>query len=334
MNLTGPSGGWTDSSRALWRRCVEAALDDGDAWQTPPRTGLPRLRQALAAVVGLDGERLAVTSGIRGQVPALLGGARTLLIERPSFQSIPVLARRQGVSVHTVDWEELLRTEGTDDGRVLWLTSPARNPDGRTLTRPEAARLDELAGRNRAVVVNQAYLWSEPGSPRPGAATLIGSLHKLAGGGCVLGWQWSPGGAGPDRPAGGGPPMAWQLAWTRFLEQDGLADLAEHGLHGPARRCRRFIETLPELAGVRVRYGGGPSLLLEIDTPVPEARLVATLAEHGVLVGAGTAFGCASTAVRLCFTGVDDDEVDICAHRVQESARSFFDSPAATERSR
>lgn len=322
LDLTGPNAGWPAESQALWRRSLHAAELDATAWDTPPATGTQQLRAALAAELELPVEGLAVTGGIRGRVPVLLAGAERLLIEQPSFRSIPVLARRTGIDVVEAGWEQILATADVDPGRVLWMTSPARNPDGRTLAEAEARRLEELSGRSLRVVVNQAYLWCAPDSPRPQSATLIGSLHKLAGGGAMLGWQWTEAPAGPHRPAGGGPPMIWQRAWAAFLEGGGLPRLVRHALIAPSRRCAQFRAALPASPGVRVSPGAGPSLIIELDSVLSDVELVDVFASEAVLVGAGSAFGQGGCTVRLCFTGVDDDDIAGCVERVEQSLDS------------
>lgn len=332
LDLTGPSGGWTAASRTRWHHCLESAGRSPGAWDTTPRTGLPRLRDALAAAVGLDPERLAVTSGIRSQVAELTYDARTLVVEAPGFQSIAGVARQQGVAVEPCDWEAMLSGEHVSADRVLWLTSPCRNPDGRTLSGEQAERLGELVGASRRVVVNQAYFWCAPRSARPVGAHLVGSLHKLAGGGSALGWRWGPEGPGPERPARGGPPTMWQLAWAQFVEEGGLEDLAEQALHAPSRRCARFVDLLPVRDDLRPDHGGGPSLVLSCDGARNGQELVAAFAERGLRVGAGAAFGCPPETVRLSFTGVTDDDVETCARRVTTVADALAGTRRADRR--
>lgn len=277
------------------------------------------LRHALADHLGVPAAELAVTSGIRGQVASLLAGATALVVERPTFLSVPRLAAQYGVPVVALDWEDILDGRGVPEGATVWVTSPARNPDGRTLTRAEADRLDELAGAGRRVVVNQAYHWCVPDAPRPRAAILVGSLHKLAGGGTALGWQVTPGGAGPDRPAAGGPPTAWQHAWASFIGAGGLELLAEAALEAPARRCRRFASAVRLPSGVELRYGDGPSLSLLLPDGTSEEAAVEALGGQGLAVGAGAAFGWDRAAVRLSFTGVSESQVAGCVEGAEKA---------------
>ncbi|GGS49120.1 hypothetical protein GCM10010221_55220 [Streptomyces parvus] len=289
------------------------------AWDTSPRTGASALRHTLAEHVGANPEELAVTSGIRGQVAALLADTGTLVVERPTFLSVPRLAEQYGKRVVSRDWEDILAGRGFPPDSVLWITSPARNPDGRTLTRAEADRLDALAADGARVVVNQAYHWCAPDAPRPRRAVLLGSLHKLAGGGVSLGWRVTPGGAGPDRPAAGGPPTGWQLAWADFIGRGGLELLLPGALYGPAARCRRFAQALNPPAGVRLCHGDGPSLSLVLPDGVTEQTACEELAVQGLAVGAGSAFGWHKNAVRLSFTGAADDDLTGCVEGVHRA---------------
>jgi DNA-binding transcriptional MocR family regulator len=304
--------------RETWAGCLNRAMGEPAAWDTAPRTGVPALREALAAHLAVAAEDLSVTSGIRGQVAALLSGARTLVVERPTFLSVPRLAARY-VTVLALDWAQILAS-GADlpAGSVIWITSPARNPDGRTLTVDEARRLDELAERHR-VVVNQAYYWCAPHAPRPARAHLVGSLHKLSGGGCALGWEVTPGGRGPDRPAAGGPPAAWQSAWAELISTTGLAEPIRRCLLDPSERCRTAARALQLPSGAELRYGGGPSLSLLLPPGVTEARAHAALAAEGLRTGLGSDFGWDRPALRLSFTAVADDEVARCADGVRQA---------------
>ncbi|MBK3571233.1 aminotransferase class I/II-fold pyridoxal phosphate-dependent enzyme [Streptomyces sp. MBT62] len=297
---------------------MTAALRAPEAWDTAPRTGIPALREALAAHLAAPVDRLAVTSGIRGQVPALLAGVDAVVVERPTFLSVPRLAAQHGVRVELRDWEDILGGERLPGRCLIWVTSPARNPDGRTLTPAEARRLDELAEDHR-VVVNQAYHWCAPDAPQPVRAELVGSLHKVSGGGCAVGWRVSPGGVGPDRPAAGGPPTAWQLAWASMIGRGGVAAPVRTGLLDPSARAAAFTARpgLPD--GVRVRHGAGPSLLLLVPDHVTEDELSTELARQGLSVGLGSAFGQERGAVRLSFTGVSDEDVPACVEGVHKT---------------
>ncbi|MEV4556242.1 hypothetical protein AB0K51_04495 [Kitasatospora sp. NPDC049285] len=304
--------------REEWRECLSRAIDAPRARDTAPRTGVPELREALADHLDLPVADLAVTSGIRGQVAPLVAGAAALVVERPTFLSVPRLAARH-VPVLALTWEEILADDGRyPDGSVVWITSPARNPDGRTLTAAEAARLDELADRHR-VVVNQAYHWCAPDAPRPVRAHLVGSLHKVAGGGCAVGWQVTPGGRGLDRPGGGGPPTAWQYAWADLITATGLAEPVRTCLLEPAERCRRVAERVRPPAGVELRHGSGPSLSLLLAAGTSEERAHAALAAEGLLTGPGEAFGWDRPALRLSFTGASDADARRCLPALDRS---------------
>lgn len=316
MDLTGPSGGWTAETRAMWQRCLGQAFvtATGAVWETLPRSGLPELREAFGRKFAADPAHLRITSGIRSEVATLMAGARRIVVEQPGFTSIRLLAGQLGYEVVPATWEQLLDGDLLTPDSVMWLTSPARNPDGRTLTTEEAERLDGLSASCRRLVLNMAYYWASPDAPVPTSATRVGSLHKIAGGGCAVGWVVDPGREPVHRPAGGGPPTAWQLAWAAFVAEGGLDQLAEVGLRAPSRRCSRLAFQLARESGLRVAYGAGPSMTIA-SPHLNEERLLATLAEVGVRAGAGSNFD-QPGQVRLCLTGVMDDDVDVCARRI------------------
>jgi DNA-binding transcriptional MocR family regulator len=286
-------------------------------WATSPRNGIPELRQALGGHLSLSASCLAITGGVRGEIARLLSGAGSLVIETPTFLSIPRLAAQAGLPVKSLSWERILDGDSVGSGSVVWLTSPARNPDGRTLTEAEAARLDEIADTCRKVVINQAYHWAAPDEARPAKAVLLGSLHKLAGGGCMLGWRYDPWESVPDRPAAGGAPRLWQQAWAAFIDAGGLSALAQNGLLRPQSRCRQFAIGLDLPVPVRLSYGCGPSLLLHLPEHLTEEHVLKRFSEQGLSVGPGSSFGCQSVSVRLSFTGVADRLIPECIEKVR-----------------
>jgi DNA-binding transcriptional MocR family regulator len=315
IDLTGGPAPWDDEQATLFRDCLAAAVRAPDAWRTPPREGLPRLRAAFAAALGLDVERLTVTAGVRSTVPALLAGAARLVIEAPTFLDVPRVAAQVGVAVELTPLPEILDGRAAGPDAVLWVTSPARNPDGWTLSGQQARRLEELRPRYLRMVVNQAYRWCRPAAPVPPSAILAGTVHKLAGGGALLGWRLDP-----DRPAGrtfpplGGPARPWQLAWARYAERGGLTALAERALAAADRRAC-FAAAVGTSPGVGLSHGDGPSLLLHGPPDVAETAIVSALARRGVLASPGGHFAAPGTA-RLSFTTCPDGAVAEAAGRV------------------
>ncbi|MFC0039927.1 hypothetical protein [Actinomadura rayongensis] len=325
MDLTGPIAPWPADARRLFEKCLHEALDSPRAWLTPPRTGLPRLREALAAHLRLPYDGLSVTGGIREQASALFRASEAVVIERPAFRDVPRLAYEHVRDVALMAPEDILSLDGDLTGTLVWVTSPARNPDGFTLTDNQAATLTGIGRRCARLVVNQAYHWAAPQAPRPDGATLLGSLHKLAGGGGQLGWRFSPEGAGRERPSRGGPPRAWQDAWAGFVERGGLDALAGPGLRAASRRCAAFARTFVPPPGVEIRFGGdGPSLLLVFAPDGPsEESVVDAFAAAGLTVSPGASFYCTRTAVRLSFTAVTDADLPECRHRAERATAAI-----------
>lgn len=320
-NLTGTLRPWPTASDRSWRDCLDAALSFTDVWRTPPRLGLPRLRAALAGHLGLAPERLLITQGVRSAVSGLLCGIRRVLVERPTFAAIPRLAEHEGKDLGVLPTRPLDLSGAFRSDTLIWMTSPARNPDGWSLDRPATVLLEQVGGRpgGPRIVVNQAYHWLAPRAPRPTCATLVGSLHKAAGGGVSLGWLAPPDGDPLlDRPFTGGPPRPWQLAWALFIEEGGLDRLAAQTLQPAQQRCVEFMQRLAG-AGVVSDHAdptGGLSALLPLPPGLSEPHAVAVLEHSGVAVSPGAAFLAESPSIRVCFTAVDDQDIEPCARIV------------------
>lgn len=327
IDLTGRTAPWPPAAVELWRASLAEALDRDQAWRTPPRAGHPELRAALGEHLGLDHAMLAVTSGVRASLSRLLHGSTRLILERPTFLELGIVAKATGTRVTLAGLHTILAGRANDTAATLWLTHPARNPDGRSLTGEEVGRLAELVPAFHRVVVNRTYQWCRPG-PLPSSVTQVGTLHKLAGGGMRVGWIW-PMPPGYDRvPSDGGPPAPWQLALASFIRAGGLTQLSL-GLTSAQAQRRRFAALLAagpddDRCGDHQydddhcnddHCGDGPHLLMPVPVGIPEADAVARFADAGVLVSPGSAFG-APGSLRLAFGGHTDQEVAVAAERI------------------
>jgi hypothetical protein len=295
IDLTGVSPRWPVRARRLWRRCLREAAKVTSAWETFCFQGDELLRAQLGRIHGLDPERLTITASVRAA--ALTYGRREtrIRLEQPCFDAIAYTL--SGARLERSSWAALIHQP---DERLVWLTSPARNPDGATLTAAECAA---LAGRR--VVVNGAYLWFAPDAPRVPGADLLGSLHKIAGRGARLAWVHSEDFAEIAVPEliGTTPPPAWQRAWALFAARGGLAELASAVVAGTSAAVAAFRAT----ATIELPTVDGPNMVLPLAAGVGVDEAVRRLAERGFLLLPATPFGIPFPALRATFTGVAPD---------------------------
>jgi aspartate/methionine/tyrosine aminotransferase len=170
---------------------------------------LPKLQAALAALIGVPHERLAVALGASGAMnvvaSALFGPGNRVAVETPSYEPLRALPRRLGAEVRTIERrpERAWRVDPGEVERALagaprghvFLTNP-HNPSG-ALTAPgelvELARIAERAGG--LLISNEIYMEYAPPARRYHACRLapnaisLGSLTKAYGLGALrIGW--------------------------------------------------------------------------------------------------------------------------------------------------
>ncbi|MFJ8626442.1 aminotransferase class I/II-fold pyridoxal phosphate-dependent enzyme [Kitasatospora sp. NPDC093550] len=254
---------------------------------------------------------------MRATAAVRAGRTAGCLVERPGFAPIPELLGGHGV-VRQLSWGEMFSLAGTATAPMtLWLTSPGRNPDGRSLSAAERALLGDLVLAGHQVWVNRVYRWfdAEDGAGPAGAEHhsapwwSVDSLSKLCGGGSRLGWVTGP--EDVEHPAGlrtSGPSTIWQRSWAFFLDA-----AASHALHvqcvEPTVAARRaFLDRLrSELGWTFTGLEAGVSVTLAVPGP-SESAAVALFEEHGLRVSPGSAFGMTAVSVRLAFSGVTEAE--------------------------
>ncbi|MFJ6384868.1 aminotransferase class I/II-fold pyridoxal phosphate-dependent enzyme [Kitasatospora sp. NPDC092039] len=319
IDLGGPPRPWPADLVRRFGAAHDRALERADRWSTPPAQGDPELLERLAESFGVPPERTVVTGGVRQFAGSWAGRTRTALVERPGFADIgTVLAGGAGVSALT--WEELPgAARGCPEPATVWVTSPHRNPDGRSLDSAERAVLAELAAEGHQVVVNQVYRWFAPPEEPPDGCWGVTSLAKLCGGGSRLGWAtWPVGTAPPPTLRAAGPATTWQRAWAGFLEPSALDSLVRACVEPTLEARRLFTDRLGDLLGWEFT-GGGMSLLLSW-RGATEERVLAEFAELELAVGPGPAFDAPPGSVRLAFSGVDAQEAVRAADRVARLA--------------
>jgi DNA-binding transcriptional MocR family regulator len=295
IDLTGRPELWGGPVLRLWRAAMTRALADVDPSLRAPLGGDRMLREYLAGELGVVAERVVITSGVRSAAVALVRPAGHVLVEHPTFLGVPQVLSAAGIRVTSATWEQI---SCAADGQAIWVTTPARNPDGRSLDPALLGVLQELIACGRTVVCNTAYRWFAAPSAMPDGAVLVGTLHKLAGPGAHLGWVIDPPGGRDVAEAlwFAAPPLHWQRAWGYFIRAGGVPVLRDR--HADLAAARSAFLTELGLAA----SGAGPHVLLRVT--VPEEHAVAAVAAAGVLVSPGAAFAAPEPAIRVCLFGL------------------------------
>jgi DNA-binding transcriptional MocR family regulator len=327
IDLTGYQPEWPLEAIKLWRECVVVAVTEEQIWSTPSFRGDQILREVLAEQLGHQLEDLVITPGVRSTISSLGRVGKRAIVEQPTFSEVPHLFHSIGLSTRLVTWENLGRATLTDDtGKsIVWVTSPARNPDSNRLPESALALLKSLSNTGHIVVQNEIYHWYDPTAPRVPGALYVGSLSKLAGGGARLGWVCHPEYFDLAVPelTGATPPGPWQRAWARFIQRGGL-DILLYTRVAPTLAARTaFCEEMQKLLGTPPRLPGGPFLALEVLGTWTEEAMAEQLKHTEVLVGLGRDFEFPRPGVRLCFTGITTDQAMDAASRIRRLAEHW-----------
>ncbi|MEU9047987.1 MULTISPECIES: aminotransferase class I/II-fold pyridoxal phosphate-dependent enzyme [unclassified Kitasatospora] len=305
---------------------VADALAAADRWNTPSAFGDRALLDRLGELFDAPEGRTLVTGGVRSFATAWSGRTRTAVVELPSFSEIPEILAAAG-PVRRAPWRRLPEIVGElTEPTTVWLTNPARNPDGRSLDERQLDALAALAGAGHQVVLNQVYRWFVEPGPVPEGIWTVTSLAKMCGGGSRLGWAVMPAVEPPEASLRAcAPGTVWQRAWAGFLNRRVVADLRSACIE-PTVDARRAFETATAgLLGWEF-HGDGLSLALECPTPEAasgrhpgartEGELLALLAEAGVSASPGAAFAMPTASVRLAFSGVAVAQARDAAERI------------------
>lgn len=303
IDLTGAHPALTVEAASLLRRAWRDAADHVDVNAAAPPLGLPSLRQALGRALGEDPDLILITAGVRAAIPVLGRRLAHTTLEIPTFNGVATVLSALGYQPRLLPWPMM-----TGDGGAAWVTHPARNPDGASMTPLELQ--DLLGGAWSTVVVNESYRWYAPTRPvpaLPGNAFAVGSLHKLAGPGARIGWI-----RGHDVPALdrhlmriSGPSPLSQQAWATFIDSGGLNAL--YPAVTAAVDARTAFETA---AGEALKTGlasVGPSLLATTPSPWTGPEAARRVHAAGVAVTPGEEFLGPADSVALFFTGISTE---------------------------
>lgn len=296
-DLSGVQRPWSDNARDLWLRSVDRAVRSLGVDQKMDPAGDPRLRVTLAQELGVAAEELIITSGVRSAAMSLLSACDSVAFEQPTFGGVIRCLKRVGVKVYRVSLDDL---DGYDSRMPLWITQPARNPDGRCWNGRTPPHIISHMIRGTRVLINGTNRWYCDHSAPPADANYLGSLHKLAGPGARIGWAtiaanckvqgWG------SRLVGSGPPPQWQRAWAYFIETGGIEMLRRERCDPVAAARESFIRGLNEYAPADL-VGCGPWILL--DTTVHEDVALGLLENIGLHVNRGSAFFAGDSAIVL-----------------------------------
>lgn len=319
IDLTGRLPPWPDWLRDAWLEALSGASRTAAAWDTPRSRGEPDLLEVLADELGVDGSRVVITPGVRSAVMPLGNAKRAAFVEQPTFSGVAEIIERTCVRTTQGSWSMLgkfaTRSESRPD--LIWVTSPARNPDSLTLSPELTGILDHLAELGSTVVVNEIYRWYSS-ADGPSNAVRVGSLSKLVGGGARLGWIVDcPGDLMALQRLG--PPTQWQRAWGRLLTQVGFGRLRNTLVEPSARARLAFVGEVEDWLELS-DPGAGPSLLLALSN-VSEDAAVELFKGEELLIGAGRHFRSPVPAVRISFHSVTESDAVEAGRRVARLAR-------------
>lgn len=301
IEVSGAEPLWPTTATRLWTTALRQSVDDH------------RLSTKNHPLGDLLGDRLDlarppfITSGVRAVIPTLASLQRRVVVETPTFADVPRLFRRHGCEVELGPLDQVVRRSEPAGRHLIWLTSPGRNPDGAEVTPALADALARFQADGGLVVQNETYRWHCRDAVRIPGAIAVGSLGKLAGSWCRLGWLAGelPTPLAADLPFQG-PPAFWQSAFARLIQNGGL-DLLVHAAREVGSLTRQVAATIRG-DGKLAWSGDGPSLLVRIAACTDPVEVLR--AELGLVANPGPAFHAAADAVRLCFTGRTAADVD------------------------
>ncbi len=321
---------------ALAAAATRAARRPG-AWSLAPASGLPELRQLLAAPVGADAEDVLVVpggqAGLSTAMRALARPGDAVLVEAPTYLGALASARAAGlrpVPVPTdaggVRADLLPQAFAASGARLLYLQPTYANPTGAVLARDRRSAVLSAARDAGAFVLEDdwaRYLALDGPPPPPllhddvdGCVVHLSSLSKAAAPSLRIGALVARG------------PAAGRLAALRQVEDFGVArPLQESAVEllgssawvrhltqlGRALRVRRDHLTtelhrhLPDLAP-RTTPAGGLHLWLTLPATVDDLELAERARSRRLLVGAGRPYYVAEPPgprLRVSFAAAD-----------------------------
>ena len=327
--------------RAAWSRAAAAPVDE----PLPP-LGLPSLRSALSEHlrrmrgVVRDAGRIAVTSGGRDGLALLLlaiSGLRPdrplrVGVEEPGYPSLRRVPPLLGAEVVPLPADELGLRVGELPAAALDLvivTPSHQYPLGGSLPIDRRQGLLAWAREHGVIIVEDDYdselrYTSQPlpalaalDDPDSGRVVLLGTLSKTLTPAVATGFMVLPDWLVPSverirRDLGQPVNLITQRAVGHFLESGALRLHTQQMRNLYRRRRALVVEALGDLDGVRV-YPMDGGLHAVVETDLPEAELVASLATAGVALSGLSQYwssGGSRTGLVFGFGGVSEAELE------------------------
>jgi aspartate aminotransferase len=329
------------------REAAAQALARGRTHYAPPQ-GVPRLRQAIAEFwtrrhrLAASAEQIVVVPAkfaILATVLASIDPGDEVLFADPSYFFEEPIRLAGGRPVrfplrddHSLDLDELAEAI-TPKTKLLALVTPG-NPTGRILRRDELAAAASIAADHGLTVLSdEAYAEmvydgthvplatvAEAGAP----VVTIGSFSKTF---AMSGWRAGFTIAPPELTARIVRVVEHTLTCVPPFVQDACRWALEHG-EDDARRLLALLQErrdqllgrLDDLPGVTyVHPEGAIYVFPKLDVPVSSVELARRLlAEEGVAVAPGSAFGTRGEGhVRIAYT-VPPEKLDVAAGRLRK----------------
>lgn len=291
-------------------------LDSGTAVYTP-NAGLPELREAIASYYadGKSAEQICVTNGAEEAVflslLALSNPGDTIAIPDPDYTAYPAIAKILGCSVlrlpyqddlSSIDWAHWDSLLMASKASILVLSNP-QNPSGKSFNKDELTNLSTICNKyNITLVADEIYRELYHGEPTPNFGAEFEQLVRISGlskSHCMSGWRlgWVNAPASISRAV----IKAKQYVSTcaHWLSQQlAVYALSENGLQAQSE-IRKHLQddmamVVKSLSGIGTGIivkapQAGPYIMIK--TPLDDLELASRLAQEGLIVVPGSAFG-------------------------------------------
>jgi DNA-binding transcriptional MocR family regulator len=325
-----------------YRVSINRVIDNSfpHALAVAPTAGQPRLRQSIAAWMGVDANRVMITSG--GQeaidllVRCLIQRGDHAIVDDPTYPGAIQCLRAGGAKL--IGWDTNWCLEKLEElilrfrPKLIFTTPTFQNPTGKVMRQSVRTGLLELAARYHIPILeddvySRTYLDGICPPPsllkldRHSQVIYISTFSKILAPGLRVGWVVAP------------PYMVKQLSlmkmranlFTGGLNQLALSDMIETGsMFRHLDRMRQLHCVLRETAASALQPAqdegllkfhkpeGGLFLWAKLSRPLDLDMLLSTLEERGVSIAPGNAFfpnKARSTYLRICYTAAATQQV-------------------------
>ncbi len=325
-----------------YRVSINRVIDSSfpNALAVAPTAGQSRLRHSIAAWMGVDANRVMITSG--GQeaidllVRCLIQPGDHAIVDDPTYPGAIQCLRAGGAKL--TGWDTNWSLEKLEElilrfrPKLIFTTPTFQNPTGRVMRQSVRTDLLELAARYHVPILeddvySRTYLDGVCPPPslvkldRQSQVIYISTFSKILAPGLRVGWIVAP------------PYMVKQLSlmkmraslFTGGLNQLAISDMIETGsMFRHLDRMRQHHCVLRETAASALQPAqesgfikfhkpeGGLFLWVKLCQPLDLDTLLSTLEDRGVSVAPGNAFfpnKARSTYLRICYTAAATQQV-------------------------